>query len=374
MPNRRRRKLSTAMSAVAALAVASPCAYFLVYESTTGSKPPEHHDFKQAAVMSDLPGELMGALSQGLSQFGINLPPVPALGGGATSTPGLTSPGLGTPGLGTPGLTSPGLTSPGLTSPGLTSPGLTSPALTSPSLTSPGAASPGLTTPGLAPTTPGLTAPGALPTTPGAGVATPGAGLNPALSNPGLTSPAGVAPGLGSPTAAGEVPITAPAALDPGADGTYPILGDPSSFGNASPIGGGTGLGTGGGGSSSGGSGGLVNDVMQAANQLGAGQAIDLLKGLVMPAITQGLHGGAGALPGAAGALPGAAGALPGAAAGALPAAAGAAGALPGAAGACPGIRTPDGGVHCVSVGACGGEMRIAEMFCPNGCSRDAGL
>ncbi|TXA43046.1 hypothetical protein DKM27_03865 [Mycobacterium tuberculosis variant bovis] len=33
MPNRRRRKLSTAMSAVAALAVASPCAYFLVYES-----------------------------------------------------------------------------------------------------------------------------------------------------------------------------------------------------------------------------------------------------------------------------------------------------------------------------------------------------
>ena len=30
--------------------------------------------------MTDLPGELMGALSQGLSQFGINLPPVPALG------------------------------------------------------------------------------------------------------------------------------------------------------------------------------------------------------------------------------------------------------------------------------------------------------
>src|SRR6201994_1625111 len=119
------------MSAVAALAVASPCAYFLVYESTAGDKPPEHHEFKQAAVMSDLPGELMGALSQGLSQFGINLPPVPALGGGATGTPGLASPGLGTPGpslgaLGgpaTPGLASPGLTSPGLTSPGLTSPG-----------------------------------------------------------------------------------------------------------------------------------------------------------------------------------------------------------------------------------------------------------
>ena len=84
------------------------------------------------------------------------------------------------------------------------------------------------------------------------------------------------------------------------------------------------------------GGGGLVNDLMQAANQLGASQAIDLLKGLVMPAIMQGvqrrrrvprcrrrgclpaarpcrvrLPGAAGALPGAAGALPGAAGALP---------------------------------------------------------------
>ena len=79
MPNRRRRKLSTAMSAVAALAVASPCAYFLVYESTSGPKPVEHHEFKQAAVMTDLPNELMGALSpgRGLSQFGVNLPPIP---------------------------------------------------------------------------------------------------------------------------------------------------------------------------------------------------------------------------------------------------------------------------------------------------------
>jgi hypothetical protein len=118
------------------------------------------------------------------------------------------------------------------------------------------------------------------------------------------------------------VPISAP--VDAGADGTYPILGDPSTLGGASPVGG---AGTGGGAS-----GGLVNDVMQAANQLGAGQAIDLLKGMVMPAIMQAQHGGA-ALPGAAGALPGMAGALPGAA-GALP---GAAGALPGVAGALPG-------------------------------------
>ncbi|KAA1250984.1 hypothetical protein F0Q45_06820, partial [Mycobacterium simiae] len=130
MPNRRRRKLSTAMSAVAALAVASPCAYFLVYESTADTKPTEQHEFVRAASVADLPSELMSALSQGLSSFGINLPPVPSLTG--SSGTGLTSPGLTSPGLTSPGLTSPGLTSPGLTSPGLTSPGLTSPGLTSP--------------------------------------------------------------------------------------------------------------------------------------------------------------------------------------------------------------------------------------------------
>ncbi|WP_196806444.1 PirG, partial [Mycobacterium simiae] len=300
MPNRRRRKLSTAMSAVAALAVASPCAYFLVYESTAASKPVEHHEFKQAAVMTDLPGELMGALTQGLSPFGINLPPVPALGGAGTT--GLTSPGLGSPGLGTTGLTSPGLTSPGLTSPGLGTPGLGTPGVANPGLTSPGLTSPGLTSPGLTPGATGLTSPGALPQP---GVPTPGLPTTPAAGlNPALTSPAGLTPGVGTP---GEVPISAP--LDPGVDGTYPILGDPSTLGGTSPIGGA--------GSGSGGGGGLVNDVMQAANQLGAGQAIDLLKGLVMPAVAQAQQGGA-ALPGAAGALPGAAGALPGAA-GALP-------------------------------------------------------
>jgi hypothetical protein len=291
------------MSAVAALAVASPCAYFLVYESTSGSKPPEHHEFKQAAVMTDLPGELEGALTQGLSSFGINLPPVPALGGAGAS------PGLGTPGLGTTGLTSPGLGTTGLTSPGLGTPGLASPGLGTP-----GVGTPGLTSPGL---TPGVTAPGALtPGLPTPGMpTTPGAGLNPAL-----TSPAGLTPGgLGG---ASEVPISAP--MDAGADGSYPILGDPSTLGGGSPLGG---AGTG-----SSGSGGLVNDVMQAANQLGAGQVMDLLKGVMMPAITQAQHGGA-ALPGAAGALPGGLGALPGAA-GALP---GAAGALPGGLGALPG-------------------------------------
>lgn len=266
MPNRRRRKLSTAMSAVAAVAVASPCAYFLVFDATSGGKAPEHHEFKQAATISDLPNELMGALSQGLSQFGINMPPVPALTGGA--------------GAATPDLTSPGLTSPGLTTPGLGTPGLTGPALTNPGLTP--AAS------GLAPTA-------ALPTTPG-------------LPGGGLTNPAaGLTPGLSPVGGPGEVPISTPVGLDPGADGTYPILGDPSTLGGGMPSG-------------TGGSGGLVNDVMQVANQLGASQAIDLIKGMVMPAIMQQVQQGGGALPGAAGALPGVAGALPGAAA-AVPAA-----------------------------------------------------
>ena len=78
MPNRRRRKLSTAMSAVAALAVASPFAVVGVMELTAGPQPaPEHRDFVQAAVVTDLPNELLSALQQGLSQFGINLPPLP---------------------------------------------------------------------------------------------------------------------------------------------------------------------------------------------------------------------------------------------------------------------------------------------------------
>ncbi len=275
MPNRRRRKLSKTMSAVAALAVASPCAYFLVYESTADNKPVEHHEFKRAASVADLPNELISALSQGLSQFGVNLPPVPALGG----TSGAST-GLGTAGLGT----SPSLAGPGLgTTPGLASPGLT-------------------------PSTPGsLALPGTTVTPP---TAATGAGVNPALSNPALTSPTGVAPGLTSPsalspaTATGEVPITAPVGLDPGADGTYPILGDTSGLGGGA----GTGLSPVTPAGGSGGGGGLVSDLMQAANQLGASQAIDLLKGLIMPAIMQGVQGGAAGAPAAAGAAP----ALPG--------------------------------------------------------------
>ena len=279
MPNRRRRRLSTATSAFAAPAVASPFAYIAVCDLT--AKPaPVHHEFVRAASMTDLPGELMGALTQGLSQFGVSLPPIPSLTG-ATSPSSLGTPGLGTPDLASPGLTSPGLTSPGLTSPGLTSPGLTSPGLTTPGLT-PGA-TPGLTTPGLTPgATPGLTTPGV---TPGL---TPGltSGATPGLSTPGLTSP-GLTPGLTSPSAfdpvtgagGSELPISDPVGLDPGAGGTYPILGDPNV--GAAPAQ----------------SGGLVSDMMSAANQLGAGQAIDLLKGMILPQLQNAAHGAAAPVP-----------------------------------------------------------------------------
>ena len=279
VPNRRRRRLSTATSAFAALAVASPFAYIAVCDLT--AKPaPMQHEFVRAASMTDLPGELMGALTQGLSQFGVSLPPIPSLTG-ATSPSSFGTPGLGSPDLASPGLTSPGLTSPGLTSPGLTSPGLTSPGLTSPGLTTPGltpGATPGLTTPGLTPgATPGLT-PGLT------------SGTTPGLSTPGLTSP-GLTPGLTSPSAfdpvtgtgglsnPSELPISDPVGLDPGAGGTYPILGDPSLGASPAP------------------SGGLVSDMMSAANQLGAGQAIDLLKGMILPQLQNAAHGAAAPVP-----------------------------------------------------------------------------
>lgn len=274
MPNRRRRRLSTALSTVAALAVASPIAVIAVSElsaSTLAGRDgaPQHREFVQAATITDLPGELMTALSQGLSQFGINLPPLPTglLTGTGASSPTTLSPGLGTAGLTSPGLmpglsAAPALTDPSLANPALTSPigatpGLTTPGLTTPGLTDPALASPGLTTPAL--TDPGLTTPGL--TTPG--LTTPG------LTTPGLTTPAALTdPALGLP-ATGEIPISAPIGLDP-ALGSYPILGDPS-LAATQPV------------ATS--SGGLLGDLTSAANSLGAGEAIDLLKGVLMPAI-----------------------------------------------------------------------------------------
>ncbi|MGV0837684.1 hypothetical protein [Mycolicibacterium thermoresistibile] len=294
MPNRGRRKLSMAMSTVATLAVASPFAAIAVTELAASTQPaPQQRDFVQATLITDLPTELMGALSEGLAQFGINLPPMPSLtGSGASMSPGLTGPGLTSPGLTSPGLTSPGLTSPGLTSPGLTSPGLTTPGLTDPALTTPGLTTPGVPDPGL--TTPGLTPPA------DAGLTNP-ALTNPAsvpgLANPALTSPVGEVPGgLTTPSVGldpaltpisnsaglpmpGEVPITAPLGPDPTL-GTYPILGDPS-LAMAPPM------------PASTGGGGLISDLSSAANQLGAGQAIDLLKGVVMPAVTSAIKSAA---------------------------------------------------------------------------------
>ena len=242
MPNRRRRRLSTALSTVAALAVASPVA--VVALSDISERQPQHREFVQAASITDLPGELMNALSQGLSQFGINLPPMPT--GLLTGTS--PAPTTVTPGLGTPGLTAPGLTTPGLTSPTGVSPTLTDPALASPDLTAPG----GLTTPGVTPT---LTDPA---------VTVPGLSTPPALTDPTL----GAAPiSTSALPATGEIPISAPVGLDP-ALGAYPILGDPSLAAPVAPA-----------------SGGLLGDLTSAANSLGAGEAIDLLKGIVMPAI-----------------------------------------------------------------------------------------
>jgi hypothetical protein len=91
------------MSAVAAMAVASPFAVSALSELSASKPEPQKHDFVQAAMVTDLPGEIMSALQSSLSQFGIVVPNVPSgLTGASTAAPaalpGLTS----TPGV-TPG-------------------------------------------------------------------------------------------------------------------------------------------------------------------------------------------------------------------------------------------------------------------------------
>jgi hypothetical protein len=83
---------------------------------------------------------------------------------------------------------------------------------------------------------------------------------------------------LGAPC---EIPIGSPVGLDPSA-GTYPILGGDPSLGLGAPA-------------ASSGSSGLLGDLGSAAQTLGAGQAIDLLKGMVMPMITGAIQQGAAA-------------------------------------------------------------------------------
>ena len=291
------------MSAVAALAVASPAAVVAVSDLSENAKPPtQHRQFVQAAMITDLPNELMSALSQGLSQFGINLPPLPTsllTGSGASTPTTLTSPGLGTSSLTTPGLGTSPLTTPSslgaapATTPGLGLPSTPS-ALTDAATTNPALTNPALTSPL------GTPAVGALPATPGlttaTGLTTPPAGTD-------ALSPISSAAALPAP---GEVPISAPIGLDPAA-GTYPILGDPSL--GAAPA-------------ATSSSGGLISDVMNAANTLGAGQAIDLLKGVLMPAIMSAVKpagapvadaaaAATAAVPAAAAAVPAAAAAVP---------------------------------------------------------------
>jgi hypothetical protein len=290
VPNRRRRRLSTATSAVAALAVVSP---FAISALTDMTKPsPQPREFRQAAMITDLPNELMSALSQGLSQFGINLPSMPSsltgTGAGTGMPTTLTAPGsLAAPGaLATPGLT-PALASPGLT-PGLATPGLnpaTAPAALPP-LTDPSMTSTALTNPAV----PGAASPAGLPALGGLGADSTAANpaVNPALTSPtgatGLTTPpvTGLDPSLATSPISnatglpnpGEVPISAPIGLDPTGAQTFPLLGG-DTLGSAMPAA-----------ASTGGGGGLLGDLSSAAQQLGANQAIDLLKGVVMPMIT----------------------------------------------------------------------------------------
>ena len=294
MPNRRRRRLSTATSAVAALAVVSPFAFSAI--SDMAKPAPQPREFRSAAMVTDLPNELMSALSQGLSQFGINLPAMPsALTGADAGMPTtLTAPNaLASPGL-TPGLTSPAAApglSPGLTTPPAALPPLTDPALSSTGLLDPaaaGAANPALTSPATTPGMPALGTPATAnpalnpaltsPTgaVPGGLTTPPVTGLDPALA----TTPISNATGLPNP---GEVPISAPIGLDPAA-GTYPLLGG-DTLGTAMPA------------AASTGSSGLLGDLSSAAQQLGAGQAIDLLKGVVMPMITSAMKPAAAAAP-----------------------------------------------------------------------------
>ncbi|MGZ4562761.1 MAG: hypothetical protein ACXVX6_04110 [Mycobacterium sp.] len=252
---------------------------------------PEKHDFVQAAMVTDLPGEIMSALQSSLSQFGIVVPNIPSgILGPATSptSSSMTMPGAltATPG----GLSAPGLaaTAPALSatpSPGLTTtaPGLTAPM--TPAIKSPPSVlnDLSLANPGLTPGTATLPAPSATASLPGATASLPGATASlPGLStpqavvDPALTSPLGPTSGLtGVP---GEVPITAPTGPDglPGYPVADSMLAMPSMPSTTPPA-----------------SGGLLSELTSAADNLGLSQAMDLLKGVVVPSITQAIKSAA---------------------------------------------------------------------------------
>ena len=121
---------------------------------------------------------------------------------------------------------------------------------------------------------------------------TPGGAAPSSLTSNSLTSPLGVGNPIGAP---GEQPIAAPIGLDSGAS-TYPILGDPSlsGLGTTAPA-----------------KTGLVSGLSSAANSLGAGQAVDLLKGVLMPTIMGAVKSAAPAAAAAAPAAAAPAAALP---------------------------------------------------------------
>ena len=178
------------------------------------------------AVVTDLPNELMSALQQGLSQFGINLPPLPTGLSPAGAQPVQAGPTLTTPGLTAPGLTTPGLTTPGLTTPG---PDRAGSDHAGPDHSRSDHAGPDRTRPDHTQCH-RPRSDHAEPDHPGTDHDPVADRLRP-LTNPALTTPQlGTTPSLTSPPATGlglpnEQPITAP--LGPTA-GTYPILGDPS--------------------------------------------------------------------------------------------------------------------------------------------------
>ena len=121
---------------------------------------------------------------------------------------------------------------------------------------------------------------------------TPLPAANQALPNAAMTSP--TAPGgLTTP----QVPGTDPALISNGVvvpepgevpiSGTYPILGgDPLGTSSLGAV------------PTNTGGGGIIDDINSAAETLGVDQAMDLLKGVVMPMITSAMK--PGALPGAA--------------------------------------------------------------------------
>ncbi len=170
-----------------------------------------------------------------------------------------------------------------------------------------------LANPTLTPGTANLTAPGATVSAPGASLSAPGASLSApgaSLSTPGLTAST---PGLSTPATAvdpaltvpgatsgltgvpGEVPISAPLGPDglPGYPVADPMLSMPMAS-TPAPA-----------------SGGLLSELSSAADQLGASQAIDLLKGVVVPSIMQAIKSAAPAAEAAAPAVAAPAAAAP---------------------------------------------------------------